>query len=133
MRRSSSCPTHPPCSSAWYCSRTTESVAPPARQGEARTSAAASAAPRSRGRNRLKPRAYPICRAAPFVSIFVKTRVAPDSTRSMVSLRLIRSPSPVPAPRSDCLETFDRELDYVFGTLQRLGARPGDMEDLLQE
>jgi RNA polymerase sigma-70 factor (ECF subfamily) len=51
----------------------------------------------------------------------------------MVSLRLIRSPSPAPAPESGCLETFDRELDYVFGTLQRLGARPGDMEDLLQE
>ena len=53
----------------------------------------------------------------------------------MVSLRLIRSPSPpaAPAPEGDCLETFDRELDYVFGTLQRLGARPGDMEDLLQE
>ena len=51
----------------------------------------------------------------------------------MVSLRLIRSPSPVPAPKGDCLETFDRELDYVFGTLQRLGARPGDIEDLMQE
>ena len=51
----------------------------------------------------------------------------------MVSLRLIRSPAPVPAPKGDCLETFDRELDYVFGTLQRLGARPGDIEDLLQE
>jgi hypothetical protein len=48
----------------------------------------------------------------------------------MVSLRLIRSPAPVPAPKGDCLETFDRELDYVFGTLQRLGARSGDIEDL---
>jgi len=51
----------------------------------------------------------------------------------MVSLRLIRSPPPAPAPEGDCLETFERELDYVFGTLQRLGARPGDIEDLLQE
>jgi RNA polymerase sigma factor (sigma-70 family) len=53
----------------------------------------------------------------------------------MVSLRLIRSPAPVPAraSESDCLATFDREMDYVFGTLQRLGARPGDMDDLLQE
>jgi RNA polymerase sigma-70 factor (ECF subfamily) len=53
----------------------------------------------------------------------------------MVSLRLIRSPAPapVPAPKGDCLETFERELDYVFGTLHRLGARPGDIEDLLQE
>src|SRR4029078_13584620 len=51
----------------------------------------------------------------------------------MVSLRLIRSPAPVAAPTGDCLETFERELDYVYGTLQRLGARPGDVEDLLQE
>jgi RNA polymerase sigma-70 factor (ECF subfamily) len=51
----------------------------------------------------------------------------------VVSLRLIRSLSPVAAPKGDCLETFERELNYVFGTLQRLGARPGDMEDLLQE
>lgn len=51
----------------------------------------------------------------------------------MVALRLIRSPPRAPAPEGDCLETFDRELDYMFGTLQRLGARPGDIEDLLQE
>jgi RNA polymerase sigma-70 factor (ECF subfamily) len=51
----------------------------------------------------------------------------------MASLRLIRSPPPAPAPEGDCLDTFDRELDYVYGTLQRLGARPGDVEDLLQE
>ena len=51
----------------------------------------------------------------------------------MVSLRLIRSPAPVAVPKGDCLETFDRELDYVYGTLQRLGARSGDVEDLLQE
>jgi RNA polymerase sigma-70 factor, ECF subfamily len=51
----------------------------------------------------------------------------------MASLRLIRSPAPVPVPKGDCLETFDRELDYVYGTLQRLGARPADLEDLLQE
>jgi RNA polymerase sigma-70 factor, ECF subfamily len=51
----------------------------------------------------------------------------------MVSLRLVRSPPPVAAPSSDCLSTFDRELDYIFGTLQRLGARPVDWEDLLQE
>jgi RNA polymerase sigma-70 factor (ECF subfamily) len=51
----------------------------------------------------------------------------------MVRLRLVRSPTPPPAAGGDCLDTFDRELDYVFGTLQRLGARPGDMEDLLQD
>ena len=48
-------------------------------------------------------------------------------------LRLVRSPSPAPTLGADCLETFDRELDYVYGTLQRLGARAADIEDLLQE
>jgi RNA polymerase sigma-70 factor, ECF subfamily len=51
----------------------------------------------------------------------------------MAFLRLVRSPPPVPAADDDCLDTFDRELDYIFGTLQRLGARPADIEDLLQE
>jgi RNA polymerase sigma-70 factor (ECF subfamily) len=39
----------------------------------------------------------------------------------------------VPAPEGKCLETFDRELDYIFATLRRLGARSADVEDLLQE
>ena len=51
----------------------------------------------------------------------------------MVSLRLVHSRARVPAPEGECLETFDRELDYIFGTLQRLGARPADIDDLLQE
>jgi len=38
-----------------------------------------------------------------------------------------------PTPEGNCLEAFDRELDYLFGTLQRLGARPGDMDDLMQD
>jgi RNA polymerase sigma-70 factor (ECF subfamily) len=48
-------------------------------------------------------------------------------------LRLVHSRSPLPTPEASCLETFEQELDYVFATLQRLGARPADMEDLLQE
>ena len=51
----------------------------------------------------------------------------------MSSLRLLRSPSPPAAPDGTCLDAFDRELDYIFVTLQRVGARPADMEDLLQE
>ena len=51
----------------------------------------------------------------------------------MASLRLVHSRPRVPVPEGDCLDTFDRELDYIFGTLQRLGARPADMDDLLQE
>ena len=52
---------------------------------------------------------------------------------SVSSLRLLHSKSPLPAPEANCLETFDRELDYIFATLQRLGARPADVDDLLQE
>ena len=48
-------------------------------------------------------------------------------------LRPVRAPLPSPAPELGCLDTFDRELDYVFGTLQRLGARRTDMDDLLQD
>jgi RNA polymerase sigma-70 factor (ECF subfamily) len=32
-----------------------------------------------------------------------------------------------------CLEAFQRELDYVFRTLRRLGASPSEVEDLAQE
>ena len=39
----------------------------------------------------------------------------------------------LPSLESSCLEAFDRELDYLFRTLQRLGARRGDVDDLLQE
>jgi RNA polymerase sigma-70 factor (ECF subfamily) len=51
----------------------------------------------------------------------------------MGSLRLVRSPAPSPAAETSCLDTFDRELDYLFGTLRRLGAHPGDVDDLLQD
>ena len=51
----------------------------------------------------------------------------------MGSLRSVRSPLPLPAPESGCFDAFERELDYLFGTLQRLGARPGDVDDLLQD
>jgi len=48
-------------------------------------------------------------------------------------LRSARSPLPPPSLENSCLDTFGRELDYLFGTLQRLGARPGDVDDLLQD
>jgi RNA polymerase sigma-70 factor (ECF subfamily) len=49
------------------------------------------------------------------------------------SLRTVRSFVPPSAHESDCFETFDRELDYLYGTLRRLGAAPADVDDLLQE
>ncbi len=32
-----------------------------------------------------------------------------------------------------CVEVFDAELDYLFATLRRLGAKPPETEDLAQE
>ena len=52
----------------------------------------------------------------------------------MAYLRLVHSPAtPLPAPANTSLETFDRELEYVFETLRRLGAAPSEIEDLAQE
>jgi len=44
-----------------------------------------------------------------------------------------RAPSPAPELESSCLEAFDRELSYLFQTLQRMGAGPREIEDLVQE
>jgi len=48
-------------------------------------------------------------------------------------LRLL--PAPVPQMTSDeaCLFAFQKELDYVFRTLWRLGTAPSEVDDLAQE
>jgi RNA polymerase sigma-70 factor (ECF subfamily) len=48
-------------------------------------------------------------------------------------LRSAHSEAPLPPQQASCLETFHLELDYVFQTLQRLGARRAEIDDLLQE
>jgi RNA polymerase sigma-70 factor (ECF subfamily) len=48
-------------------------------------------------------------------------------------LRLVSAPPPRLNPDEACLEAFQRELDYVFRTLRRLGTSPGEVEDLAQE
>jgi len=52
-------------------------------------------------------------------------------------LRLVRSvpvgPAPEPPPDHPCIQAFDRELDYVFETLRRLGANASDFEDLAHD
>jgi RNA polymerase sigma-70 factor, ECF subfamily len=48
-------------------------------------------------------------------------------------LRLVHSAVPVPAPDNACLAAYDRELDYIFATLERLGASSSEVEDLAQE
>jgi len=44
-------------------------------------------------------------------------------------------PSPAPRPNADeaCLDAFQRELDYVYRTLRRLGTAPSEVDDLAQE
>jgi RNA polymerase sigma-70 factor (ECF subfamily) len=51
----------------------------------------------------------------------------------MKYLRLVHSAPSSPRPEDACVQAFDRELDYVFETLQRLGANKGEIEDLAQE
>lgn len=59
--------------------------------------------------------------------------------RSMAYLRLVRSAPPEPdadeacVPDDACVQAFDRELDYVFATLRRLGAPQGEIEDLAHD
>ena len=48
-------------------------------------------------------------------------------------LRPIRSTRPHPTPDGTCLEAFDRELEYLFETLRRLGAARWEVEDFAQE
>jgi RNA polymerase sigma-70 factor (ECF subfamily) len=36
-------------------------------------------------------------------------------------------------PETSCIEAYERELDYLFETLQRLGAGAREVEDLAQE
>ena len=46
-------------------------------------------------------------------------------------LRQVRPPPP--SVEIGCLEAYERELDYLFETLQRLGASSREIEDLAQE
>lgn len=48
-------------------------------------------------------------------------------------LRDARALPAVPTPEDDCVAAFDRELDYVFASVRRLGAEPSEVEDLVQD
>jgi RNA polymerase sigma-70 factor (ECF subfamily) len=48
-------------------------------------------------------------------------------------LRQVRSAHPEDAPQTSCLGVYEKELDYLFATLQRMGASPREIEDLAQE
>ncbi len=48
-------------------------------------------------------------------------------------LRLVSTSTPRVSADETCLDAFQRELDYVFRTLRRLGTPPAEVEDLAQE
>src|SRR3569623_1330933 len=48
-------------------------------------------------------------------------------------LRQVRTATPDAQVETTCLGVYERELDYLFTTLQRLGASPREIEDLAQE
>jgi RNA polymerase sigma-70 factor (ECF subfamily) len=48
-------------------------------------------------------------------------------------LRLVTSPAPQLTADEACLDAFQRELDYVYRTLRRLGTAPSEVDDLAQE
>lgn len=48
-------------------------------------------------------------------------------------LRLLHSVAPRITNDDACLDAFQKELDYIYRTLHRLGAATSDVEDLAQE
>ena len=51
----------------------------------------------------------------------------------MSHLRLVPSLAPRPNADEACLDAFQKELDYVYRTLRRLGTSPSEVDDLAQE
>ena len=51
----------------------------------------------------------------------------------MSHLRLVSTPAPTSNPDQACLDAFQRELEYVYRTLRRLGTSPSEVDDLAQE
>jgi len=49
------------------------------------------------------------------------------------NLQLVPLPPSTAAGNETCLDTFQRELDFVYRSLRRLGTAPSDVEDLAQE
>jgi RNA polymerase sigma-70 factor (ECF subfamily) len=49
------------------------------------------------------------------------------------NLHFISPPRSTTADDENCLDTFQRELDFVYRSLRVLGTAPSDVEDLVQE
>ncbi len=50
-----------------------------------------------------------------------------------MNLHLFTPPHSTTTASETCLDIFQREIDFVYRTLQRLGTAPSDVEDLAQE
>jgi RNA polymerase sigma-70 factor (ECF subfamily) len=48
-------------------------------------------------------------------------------------LRLVSSPAPRQTADEACLDAFQKQLDYVYRTLRRLGTASSEVDDLAQE
>ena len=48
-------------------------------------------------------------------------------------LHLLPSPAPQQTADEACLDAYQKELDYIYRTLRRLGTAPSEVEDLAQE
>jgi len=51
----------------------------------------------------------------------------------VAEFRLLRSPAPAPSRDDECLDAFQRELDYIYRSLRRLGTPASEVDDLAQE
>ena len=60
-------------------------------------------------------------------------KMAGKMGRNKAHLRSVPAGLASTSPESDCLEAFERELDYLYATLQRMGAGAAEIDDLLQE
>ena len=62
------------------------------------------------------------------------TNCGPILQLTMVALEHLEvATSSVSPPTDDCLEVYQRELDYLIGSLRRLGVLYADIEDVLHE
>jgi RNA polymerase sigma-70 factor, ECF subfamily len=65
------------------------------------------------------------------------TKSRPDPQLSIVAFDsskvATQSGGPVPPETEDCFHAYRRELDYLIGSLRRLGVPPRDLEDVLHE
>jgi RNA polymerase sigma-70 factor, ECF subfamily len=81
-----------------------------------------------------------LSRQSRLLTIFCATEISVNKNTAanrlewhMGYLRQVRPAHPPAADETSCLGVYERELDYLFETLKRLGASPREIEDLSHE